>query len=57
MLANFEPKLKKWWNQVTANAKASGEERRIYWDQWQEILKSQHNVGNWEITQVGPCPL
>ena len=51
VLEAFDGKLRKWWDKVTQESKSRGEEQRVYWDQWQDLLKEGKMIGNWEIHQ------
>jgi len=49
VLKAYEEKLRAWFNGHTQSQHLRGEERRIGYDQWQEILKKGKVVGIWEV--------
>ena len=55
-LESYDAKLKKWWDKTTQSTFLREGERKILYQQWQDLLKNrddpgQNLVGNWEVHQ------
>ena len=51
VLEAYKPKLETWFNGQTQSMHLRGEERKLMYDQWQEILKKNKVVGIWECNR------
>ena len=51
VLKAYSPKLRAWFDGHTQSMHLKGQERKILYDQWQEILKKGKVVGIWECNR------
>ena len=50
-LTEYKERLKVWFNKETQSMHLCGEQRKIKYEQWQEVLKKGKVIGIWEVHQ------